>query len=168
MSIATLGKDMKAEGYYPNDDPNLEIGEDFEWHLMLFNRMGRAQLVSARIKLLNSTQSPPDSQTHNPSAGELLLEINRLLLNNETWTTPLVWDIAKAIPEGEGIRIRAISFNGETREVDVASRGGNNFRIVIELWSFDLDSGEFEYPWKSGDELRSAWNQIWFNVTLTS
>ncbi len=159
---------MKAEGYYPNGDPNLEIGEDVEWHLMLFNRMGRAQLVSARIKLLNSTQSPPNSQTHDPSARESLLEINRLLLNNETWTTPLAWNIVEVIPDGDRVRIRAISFNGETSEVDVVSKGGNNFRIVIELWSYDLDSEEFEYPWKSGTELRSAWNQIWFNVTLTS
>jgi hypothetical protein len=55
------------------------------------------------------------------------------------------------------------------RVVGVVLAGARaNFRIILELWVYDHVSRDFVFGWNYGDEMRCAWNQIWFNATLIS
>ena len=40
-----------------------------------------------------------------------------------------------------------------------------NYKVVLELWVYDEELGDFRFGWGQGDEMRCVWNQIWFNVT---
>jgi len=50
---------------------------------------------------------------------------------------------------------------------DVKATFEYNFRLIFELWVFDQKSGKFVFGWTSGQELRCAWNQVWFNATTS-
>ena len=56
--------------------------------------------------------------------------------------------------------------NGDLVQTSVFAEDGYNFRIILELWFYDEGLNEFQFGWGYGDELRCAWNQIWFNSTI--
>lgn len=88
-----LGSNGLAEHYYRNDNPDLTIGEPINWTIGVYNHMGTLQYVVIRVKLLNSTLASPDELTGTPSSTAPLVEFTRVLVDNETWTTPFVWRV---------------------------------------------------------------------------
>jgi len=59
LALALLGEEGMAEHYYPQDDPNIPVGDAVHWTLYLYNHMGAAQYVAVRVKLLNATTTAP-------------------------------------------------------------------------------------------------------------
>ena len=43
---------------------------------------------------------------------------------------------------------------------------GYNFRFVFELWYYDVSSNQLVFAWQTPTVVRTAWTQIWFNVTM--
>jgi hypothetical protein len=78
---------------------------------------------------------------------------------------PLEWKITD-IDKGESVvTIRELMINGERIDnLDINSINGQNFRIVLELWKYESDSGDFSFVWSSNNKEASVWNQIWFNI----
>ncbi len=169
MAIFTLGENGMAEHYYPNDNPNLNLQEPLQWYVGVYNHMNSIELISIRFKLINTTLPAPDDQTHTPSSAPAFTEIHRLLLNNETWMIPIAWEITNASFVGDSVVINSLSMNGApiTSNLAVSAQGGRNFRIIIELWTFEPETQQYEFGWRTENETRVAWNQIWFNTTLT-
>jgi len=167
MALAVLGEEGMAESYYPDDDPEIEVGEDVHWILYLNNHMGEAQYVSVKVKLLNSTMSAPNSTSCSQSPASTIYEIRQVLLDNGTWIYPFSWSVVDIERVGDFIEVTQLLVNRDFIEVEVLSKDGCNFRIVFELWIYDSDLKDFRFGWNSGDESRCAWNQIWFNATLT-
>ena len=168
FALAVLGENGMAEHYYPGDDPNLKVGDAVRWTVYLYNHMGSAQYVSIRFELLNSTMSAPNSTSCLPGSGPVFYEVRRVLTDNETLLQPLGWSIVDVRRVGDSVMIEGLSVNGDSIKTDSIARNGSNFRIILELWVYDHVSKDFVFSWNYGDEMRCAWNQIWFNATLIS
>ncbi|MCS6768523.1 MAG: hypothetical protein NZ888_04140 [Candidatus Nitrosocaldus sp.] len=170
MSLSTLGREMMASNYYPSTSPDVALGDDMRWYLQVYNRMGSAEYIAVRVKLLNADMPIPDDNMHTPSPVEHLYEVRQVVAHDSTITIPLEWSIASIARErGDDGRmyvvVKEVLINGERVSTDVRSIDGKNFRLVMELWRYNPESRAFEFSWlDSMNERRSVWNQIWFNV----
>ena len=166
--LYVLGANHLAADYYPNDDPNIGLGDSVRWYLGVTNFMGSVQLVAIRVKLGNQTIQPPNDQNATPSQAPLITEFQRFLQDNETWEFSFIWQILNATASGGVTRILGLEINNQTYPVfGVDAENGYNFRFIIELWTWSVDSGSFGFGWYAGTEQRVAWLQIWFNATAT-
>lgn len=166
FALAVLGEEGMVEKYYPDYDPNIEVGEEVHWTIYLYNHLGEAQYVAVRVKLLNSTMLAPNSTSCSPSPAPVVYEIRRVLLDNETWLYPFDWNLLNVVLNGDSISIERLMINGQPYQINVGTLNGFNFRIVLELWIYDEVSERFNFGWVTMQESHCAWNQIWFNVTL--
>ncbi len=170
MSLSTLGKEMMASDYYPSNTPDISSGDKILWHIQVYNRMGSAEYIAIRVKLLNAEMPIPDDNTHDPSPLQHIYEVRQVVANDSTITIPLEWSIATVAREsGEDgsmyVTVKELVINGERVSADVKSKDGKNFRLIMELWRYNPASKVFEFSWLDRmNERRSAWNQIWFNV----
>jgi uncharacterized membrane protein len=162
LELAVLGENKKAENYYPENDPTINIGEEVNWNIHIYNHMGKEEYVFLRIKLLNSTMIPPDSSNYIPSPAPVAYEIIESLANNETIIIPLTWTINSIDTNLGFTNIQSITINGEIKQVNVWDANGNNFRIIIELWTFDKRLEKIDFGWQSEEGKKCAWTQIWF------
>jgi len=174
FALYTLGSSATAEHYFPGDVVDILPGASMSWYVAVYNHMGAVQLVKVAFKILNQTMVGPDQLNNTPSARESFYETTRLLVTNETWIFPVSWSVLNAtqIQNATSLQstsIHSLIFNGQalTDNVETEALYGYNYRIVIELWVYDDASGNFSYVWTANDGPRSAWNQIWFNMTRT-
>jgi uncharacterized membrane protein len=165
LSISTLDSNMKSDNYYPRSDSTLNAHDHVNWYLGVYNKMGTAEYLSVRVKLLNSTQAIPDDTLNLPSPENHIIELKHVLMNNSTWVIPLKWFITETDREQGYVVIKGLNINGiAVDDLNVKSLDGEDFRMLIELWRYDADSDSFVFAWTSGIDKRSAWNQIWFNT----
>ena len=168
FSMWILGSEGLAERYYPNDDPNLGIGEKINWTLSAYNHMGSLQYVVIRVKLLNSTVASPDDLSGTPSPASPLFEFTRVLEDNETWSMPFNWTIESLSQEGSRLQITGLSVDQFHLEGElVAASSGYNYRFVFELWFYDLTSNDLTFSGRA-NTMRPVWTQVWFNATATA
>jgi len=166
FQIYVLGETKKAERYYPNNNPNIAVGQVVKWYVGATNFMGSVQYVLIRVKLGNSTIKAPDDTYHAPSPGPMLSEFKRILMNNETWEFLFTWVIREISANGEGIRPTVFEINGvRIQNSDVRASKGHNFRVFFELWTLDPQSESLVFGWRTAAERRVAWLQVWFNAT---
>ncbi len=166
LSISTLGSNMSMENYYPGETSTISVGDNVSWYINVYNRMGEPEYLSVRVKLLNSTHESPDVVMNLASPEHHIFEIKQLLMNNSTWTVPLSWTPTGIEKQGNYAVIRSLNINGmDVNDLNVRSADGNNFRMVIELWRYDRQLGDFSFAWSSDSDKSSVWNQIWFNVS---
>jgi hypothetical protein len=167
FALFTLGSSGKTEHYFPGEKYDIFQGTRMSWFVGVYNHMGTVQLVKVVFKFLNSTIEGPD-QLHNiPGNRTSFYETTRLLLSNDTWMFPVGWSVLNATQSANATVIHVLLFNGETlsENVEVEALHGYNFRMVIELWAYDQAIGDFTFAWEANGAERSAWNQIWFNMT---
>jgi uncharacterized membrane protein len=169
FAMYILGSTGLAEHYYPNDNPNLQVGRVVNWTLGVYNHMGGLEYVVVRVKLLNSTLTSPDELTGTPSGVQEIFEFNRILVDNETWAIPFIWEIANFTQESQSLQITEMSINQTLVSGLLGSAiSGFNFRLVFELWFYDSDTSSLAFSWNSGGSNHAVWTQIWFNATTTA
>ena len=162
FTISVLGVDSKISNYFPDNNQNIETGNEIKWSIYLYNHMGESKYISVRIKLLNSTMIAPNATISKPSPYLPIYEFRRILLHNETYIYPLEWSILKVIDNNNSIIIKNIIINEEIVEANAISINGN-FRFVIELWMWDTNTRDFIFGWRD-NYIYGPWNQIWFNI----
>ncbi len=168
FAMWVLGSNGMAEHYYPNDNPNLIVGEQLNWTLGVYNHMASIEYVVVRVKLLNSTLPSPDELTAKPSPVSPLAEFTRVLLDNETWSIPFVWKMLNATLRGGSLSITGLTLNQTAFRSEFATAmSGFNFRFVFELWFYDDNTNDLVFSWQTAGVSHSVWTQIWFNATLT-
>jgi len=167
FELGLLGEGKRAEDYYPNNDPNIGISTSVPWYIYVHNHMGSNQSISIRVKILNSTLPGPDTSKRAPSSVPAFFEIRQDLDIDETRLLPFFWHISEATWLGDSIVITQLVVNNVTLGVNASAVSGYFFRLVFELWIYDEASGTFGFTWKSREESYCAWNQMWFNATLT-
>ena len=159
-----LGSNGLAQNYYPNGNHLLGPGEPVNWTLGVYNHMNGLEYVVVRVKLLNSSQSGPDDSTGTPSPVVEIFEFSRILVNNETWSIPFIWQILNVTPSGTSLLITGLSINQASLTGSlVSATSGYNLRFVFELWSYDETNGALSFARSSSNPV---WTQIWFNVTM--
>jgi hypothetical protein len=165
IEIGLLGKDKKAEGYFVNDYPSLNIGNQVNWYLYLHNQMTNSQFIQVKVKLLNSTMKAANDISHQPSPVASVVEIPELLNVNSTQLIPFTWSIDSAIPQDGSIVIKSITVNGQTIDVEIPAVTNSSFNIVFELWVYDQSSQTYQFGWESGKGFHSASVSMWFNLS---
>lgn len=169
FQLYILGANRLLSDYYPNDNPNIRAGDLVRWHVGVTDFMGSVQLVVIRIKLGNQTIRPPDDLQALPSPAPLIAEFGRFIQDNETWEISFFWQIMNADALGGSTHIREMQINNETYQVpSLTAAGGNNFRVILELWTWEPQSETLQFGWSSGNEQRVAWVQVWFNMTSSA
>ena len=165
FQLFVLGANHMAADYYPNNDPNIRLGESVRWYIGVTNLMGNAQLAVVRIKLGNWTITPPNDLRGTPSPAPLLAEFTRFIRNSETWEFVFAWQIIDALSVGNSTRILQLGINNQTFQLqDSSATNGHNFRFTIELWTWNTESQALQFGWQVGREHRVAWLQLWFNA----
>jgi len=161
-----LGPNELAAEYYPNsNNPNIGVDTTVTWYLGLTNNMGSVQLVAIRIELSNATMpSPKDAQLESPAP--VITDFARFVQNNETWIVPFVWSITNSTSSDGSTHITGLRINNATYQLtNWSATKGNNFRIVFELWTWQIDDSAFEFGWIGNGQHQSAWLEVWFNMT---
>ena len=169
LRLYLLGETKMAEHYYPDNNPNIPVGQPVKWYLGTTNLMGSVQYVVIKVKVGNSTIEAPDDVNYLPSPTPVLLEFSRVLIDNETWEFPFTWIIEEVREDGNMTHATVLVINVkngvEVRSGQASALNGHNFRIIFELWTFDSLTGSLMFGWSAGGERRVAWLQIWFNAT---
>jgi hypothetical protein len=165
IELGLLGKDKKAEGYFANDNPALNVGTQVNWYLYLHNQMTNSQFIQIKVKLLNSTMQATNNTTHQPSPVASVVEIPELLTVNSTQLIPFTWSIANAISQDGSIVIKSVTINGQTVDIEVPAIFDSSFNIVFELWVYDQSSQTYQFGWESGKGFLSASVSVWFNLS---
>ncbi|HXX73175.1 MAG TPA: hypothetical protein VEI80_05715 [Candidatus Acidoferrales bacterium] len=161
-----VGANRLAANYYPQNNPNLRISSLVSWYVGVTNSMGNAQLVEIRLKLGNETTTTPNDTSDTPSSAPAIVAFDRFMIDNETWEFPLAWSITNATVTGGFTHILTTRINNETYEVSNWSAiNGYDFRVILELWVWQTNTNAFEYGWSGNGETRTAWLEIWFNMT---
>ncbi len=168
-SISVLGMDMAATNYFPAGNSTIIPQEAIQWNAFVYNHLGSAQLFLFTIKLANQTTSGPNSTTNEPNSGKILMQTHRAVLGNETWNIPISWFVGSftntTASQGSIVSIDSMNVNGQwTNGTMISAIGGRNFRIVLELESYDIQTGSFVFSFRSNGTVRSVWDQIWFNL----
>ncbi len=164
-SISVLSQRLTASNYFPGNTSTVEPGQPVSWNIQVYNHMGAAQLLLLIVRLSNETIAGPDATTNSPSSGTALLELTRATLNDETWTVPLQWSVIN-ITQTNQVAIQIMQVNSATiGGINVSSPSGKNFRIIVELWTYDIETHSFIFSFKSDGAIRIAWNQLWFDVS---
>ena len=165
FELGLLGKEGKAESYFPGDNSSIYLDTQMSWLIYVHNHMGSEQEVSIRVKILNSTMEAPDDREHEPSPEPYFLEIPVSLSVDETVLVPYSWSVLDAEYQN-GTVINELVVNDESVEVDIKSFSDGRFRIVFELWVYDQASDEFIFGWYSKGEFYSASIYMWFEFNL--
>ena len=166
LQLYVLGENGMIEDYYPNGNTTVPLNTQVKWFLGVANSMKSAQYVTVKVKLGNSTLTPPNETQAEPAPLPSLVEYRRMLSSNETWAFSFNWVIEDVQVVGDMVYVRNMTFNGNPITVpDVGAQQGRNLRLIFELWSFNKEAGDFIFGWYEGQERRCAWLQMWFNVT---
>jgi hypothetical protein len=166
FQLYVLGANRLLSDYYPNGDPNIRRGELVRWYVGVTDFMGTVQLVALQVKLGNQTINPPNDVEAQPSPAPLVAEFWRFIQDNETWEMPFFWQIVNAETVAGSTRLLEMQIGNETYQVpNLTAVDGNNFRVILELWTWEPSSGTLQFGWLSDHEQRVAWVQVWFNMT---
>jgi len=170
FQLFVLGPNHTIADYFPEDNPKLFVGNLLRWYLGVTSTMSTVQLVSIRIKLGNQTIEPPNSTLGLESPAPSVMQLEKIIQNNETWQTPFSWSVTNATTTAAGsVRILSLQINNETYQIsDWSATSGYNFRIIFELWTWQSDNNAFEFGWNSNSQHQVAWLQVWFNMTAGS
>ena len=164
--LGLLGRDMTAENYYPNDDPNIHGFEEVQWYVFVENFMQEAQYVLVKVKVLNSTMTLPDAVACTPSLGQAIMNFSVFLTNDQSLMIPFLWHIANYSLQGESLILERLVVNGMPAGLNVSGVNGSIFRIIFEVWYYDPAVEDFRFEWDSGFGLRCVWNQMLFKVAI--
>jgi hypothetical protein len=168
-SISVLGPNNDAVSYFPNNNRIVTLNQPVSWTIQVFNHMGSSQLFQLRIKLANRTITGPDPTSSPPisSDGPVVFNSTRAMLQNETWTIPIQWSVTSKTTGVQMVTIGSMLVNGQTSTTNVPALivpNGNNFRIVVELWSYDIPTRGFLFSYLSGGVPYGVFDQVWFSA----
>jgi hypothetical protein len=165
LSLSILSANLTTDDYFSNDNSTIGIENPSRWYAAVHNGVGIPEYVALRIKLLNSSQAVSDDTSVGPSPGSTVYEIKKMIENNSTLVVPLEWSITDVGKVANNTIIERLNINGNDIEnLHVTSPYGMNFRFIVELWNYDPNTKDFTYIWSDGQNNRSVWSQIWFNL----
>ena len=165
-----LGASRTAQDYYPR--PNsffIQFDESVNWYIGVRNAMGSLQFVDVRVKLGNLTISAPNDTTASPSPAPLVTEFKHFISVGESWEIPFSWnvhDFTRMEGGYSNVQLTIANASYSVKNAPGCSRASScRFRLIFELWTWNIDSRGFEVGWWNGDRHRIAWLQLWFDVT---
>jgi uncharacterized membrane protein len=164
IELGVLGSDKKAEGYFVNDNPKLEVNTQVDWYIYVHSHMTNSQSIIVRVKLLNATMQSANDTANEPSPYASIFELPESLPVNGTLLIPFTWNIVDAFLQNDSIIIKSLTVNGQTVNVDVPAVSNSSFNMIFELWVYDQASQDYKFGWESGKGFFSASVSMWFSL----
>ncbi len=165
IEFGLLGENKIADDYFASENSTVALGSQVKWYIYLHNHMGSPQEVIVRVKLLNSTMAIPIDQENEPAPYPSYTELQLSLFNNETSLVPFTWSVVNLISRDDSIVITSLMANDVNVETNVSTLSTSFFRMVFELWVYDISSGEYRFGWNSSEGFDSSSLHIGFKVT---
>jgi len=163
-----LGANGSAQDYYPNNSSFIQTDQPITWYLAVNNRMGSMQFIDIRVRLANQSLTAPNDTTLTPSSAPVVADFEQFILNNQTWEIPFIWQIRNFTTTTQGssrilqLQIGNVTYSFQNAPTCVTSC---SFRFIFELWTWNLESSQFQFAWWNGNEQQIAWLQLWFKLT---
>ncbi len=163
MGFAVYSETGSLSGYVSGPSTvSVPTNQTVHWHLQITNMMGTVQFARVIARLGNlSTTTPTVNQ---PGDAPMVGVLEKFVAAGETENMNFNWTILSTsrISGQDSVRLRV---NGDTPiSPSVSGRTGQDFRLVFELWTYDLSSGSFQYGWKGPSSRVGTWLQVWFNA----
>ena len=149
FELGLLDKDKTANSYFFNDSSIIDPGTVNSWFIYVYNHMDTFEVISVRVKLLNSTMNLPVDQEYQSSQVDSFVEFPLSLSINETVLVPFSWSIIDIESQNDLIVIKRLMINNQRVDVEVSGPVTSIFRVVFELWVQDHTSGEYVFGWES-------------------
>lgn len=156
-------------GYVGNS--TVSTGQSLNWTLSISNNMGSAQFVLIIARLENATLTAPS--TSSPAAtSPQVATLQRFIGDGDNANVSFTWTLDSINQTSSGVFYPNMTVMGQTIQSTVGADGGQNFRWVFELWTYDLTCGTalsngcFHYGYGSQNSPEGVWLQIWFNAQV--
>ncbi len=151
------------QGYVPGN-MTITPPQTLNWNLTVANRTGREQFIMVIVRIGNATTFSPNvtsPATPLPELGRL----NRFVSDGETSNINFTWTVESTNQTGDLVFLN-LRINGQSvSSAPIGSVSGSNFRLIFELWTFDLSSGSFEYGYPGEFAQIGTWLQVWFSTS---
>jgi len=151
------------QGYVPGN-MTITPPQTLNWNLTVANRTGREQFLMVIVRIGNSTTFSPNvtsPATPLPELGRL----DRFVGDGETSNINFTWTVESTNQTGDLVFLN-LQINGQSlSSAPIGSVLGSNFRLIFELWTFDLSSGSFEYGYPGEFAQIGTWLQVWFSTS---
>ena len=124
--------------------------------------MGTVQFARVVVRLGNlSTRTPTADE---PGEAPVVGVLERFVATRQTENMNFNWTILSTNRPSQQWSLRLSVDGGAPISPPVSSRTGQDFRLVFELWTYDVSSSSFQYGWKGPSSRVGTWLQVWFNA----
>ena len=153
------------QAYIPNSNLSVPIGQALNWTFTVTNRMNKAEFVMIIVRVGNSSTPTPNATTPSTTLPEIG-RTEQFINDGETSRINFTWTIQSSYQPAE-LTYLNISMNGqsEVSSAPVGTGSGRDFRLIFELWTFDIPSGSFQYGYPGLNSQVGVWLQVWFNAS---
>ena len=155
--LSILGPDGMAKNYPFDIVPNHEE----HVFVMLKNQMKQSAYYKILVKFRNQSQFFPSQ--NQPSSLNTLYEFRFFLLDGESWTDEVKFNVLETIFDEDTIQIKKIMINNAISEINSFSRWDSEntgffFQMFFELWLYNEKLHDFNF-------CNQGCVGIWLNVT---
>jgi len=151
------------QGYVPGN-MTITPPQTLNWNLTVANRTGREQFIMVIVRLGNSTTFSPNVTSPATPLPELG-RIDRFVSDGETSNINFTWTVESTNQTGAVVFLN-LRINGQSvSSSPVGAVSGLDFRLIFELWTFDLSSGSFQYGYPGEFAQIGTWLQVWFSTS---
>lgn len=165
IALSIISNQGTAQDYFPNNDNRISLESVVSWEIFVQNKMPTPQYISIKFKIINSPSLFPNSTTLTPSSEPSIYEENILLLSDQSLKLPFNWTITQFEQlNNSQEKINAIKINEEIHQISIIGRINDNYHIIFELWTFDVNQNQFIFSWNYEEQSRCVWNHIPFSV----
>ena len=151
------------QGYVPSN-VTITPPQTFDWNLTVTNRTSKEQFIMVIVRIGNSTTSSPNVTS--PAA--TLPQIGRIeqfISDGETSNMRFTWTVESTNQTGDMVFVNLQITGQSVSSAPVGAALGSKFRLIFELWTFDLSSGSFQYGYPGEISQVGTWLQVWFSVS---
>jgi len=151
------------QGYVPSN-MTITPPQTLNWNLTVANRTGREQFIMVIVRIGNSTTFSPNVTSPAAPLPELG-RVDRFVSDGETSNINFTWTVESTNQTG-GVVLLNLRINGQSvSSAPVGAVSGRDFRLIFELWTFDLSSGSFQYGYPGEFAQIGTWLQVWFSTS---
>src|SRR5712692_7694444 len=122
--------------YFSGAEANVPANKTLSWHFAITNQMGSIQYVRIVYRLANSTSANPNA-TVPGSTVPPLGNSSIFIPNEQTGFVNFTWSITSKSSRGGMVFIN-LRINGQQVSSPVGAVGGQGFRFLFELWTYDV------------------------------
>jgi len=154
---------QELQAYVPGN-MTITPPQTLNWNLTVANRTGREQFIMVIVRIGNSTTFSPNVTSPATPLPELG-RIDRFVSDGETSNINFTWTVESTNQTGDLVFLN-LQINGQSvSSAPIGSVSGSNFRLIFELWTFDLSTGSFEYGYPGEFAQIGTWLQVWFSTS---